>query len=142
VIDKVLVHQSSSTLWVLGVGILIALLFDSIFGYLRQLLMLAATNKIDMRLTRRTFAHLLSLPIDYFETTTAGVVTRHMQQLESIRHFFDRKTVLHRARHHWIIDFFADFVRVFSQAGRHHFSFYAADSRYYRGALAYFSESA
>lgn len=91
VIDKVLVHQSSSTLWVLGVGILIALVFDSIFGYLRQLLMLAATNKIDMRLTRRTFAHLLSLPIDYFETTTAGVVTRHMQQLESIRHFLTGK---------------------------------------------------
>ncbi len=87
VIDKVLVHQSASTLWVLGVGITIALIFDSIFGYLRQLLTLAATNKIDMRLTRRAFGHLLSLPIDYFETTTAGVITRHMQQLEGIRHF-------------------------------------------------------
>lgn len=87
VIDKVLVHQSVSTLWVLGIGIVIALLFDSMFGYLRQILLLAATNKIDMRLTRRCFAHLLSLPIDYFETTTAGVVTRHMQQLESIRNF-------------------------------------------------------
>ena len=40
-----------------------------------------------MRLTRRTFAHLLSLPIDYFETTTAGVITRHMQQVEKIRSF-------------------------------------------------------
>ena len=40
-----------------------------------------------LRLTRRTFAHLLSLPIDFFETTTAGVVTRHMQQLEKIRGF-------------------------------------------------------
>ncbi|MGZ5077206.1 MAG: peptidase domain-containing ABC transporter [Methylobacter sp.] len=87
VIDKVLVHESASTLWVLGAGITIALTFDAIFGYLRQLLTLAATNKIDMRLTRRTFGHLLSLPIDYFETTTAGVITRHMQQLESIRHF-------------------------------------------------------
>lgn len=87
VIDKVLVHQSSSTLTVLGVGIVIALVFDSLFGFLRQILTLAATNKIDMRLTRRTFGHLLSLPIDYFETTTAGVITRHMQQLEKIRGF-------------------------------------------------------
>jgi len=87
VIDKVLVHQSISTLWVLGVGIVVALLFDSMFAYLRQLLTLSATNKIDMRLTRRTFAHLLSLPIDYFETTTAGVITRHMQQVEKIRGF-------------------------------------------------------
>lgn len=87
VIDKVLVHQSASTLWVLGVGIVIALIFDSMFGFLRQILTLSASNKIDMRLTRRTFAHLLSLPIDYFETTTAGVITRHMQQVESIRAF-------------------------------------------------------
>lgn len=87
VIDKVLVHQSSSTLWVLGAGILIALLFEATFGYLRQLLSLTAGNKIDIRLTRRTFSHLLSLPIDYFETTTAGVITRHMQQLERIRAF-------------------------------------------------------
>jgi ATP-binding cassette subfamily B protein len=87
VIDKVLVHQSSSTLWVLSVGVIIALVFDSTFGYLRQLLLLSSTNKIDMQLTRRTFAKLLSLPIDYFELNSAGVVTRHMQQLESIRNF-------------------------------------------------------
>ncbi|TFW18179.1 peptidase domain-containing ABC transporter [Massilia arenosa] len=87
VIDKVLVHQSTSTLMVLGVGIVIALVFDALFGFMRQIITLAATNKIDMRLTRRTFGHLLSLPIDYFETTTAGVITRHMQQLEKIRGF-------------------------------------------------------
>ena len=87
VIDKVLTHQAETTLWVLAIGIVFALIFDSTFGFLRQILTLAATNKIDMRLTRRTFGHLLSLPIDYFETTTAGVVTRHMQQLEKIRNF-------------------------------------------------------
>jgi ATP-binding cassette subfamily B protein len=87
VIDKVLVHQSLSTLWVLGIGIVIALVFDALFGFLRQILTLSATNKIDMRITRRTFSHLLSLPIDYFETTTAGVIARHMQQVEKIRGF-------------------------------------------------------
>lgn len=87
VIDKVLTHQSITTLSVLAVGIVMALLFDAAFGFLRQTLTLAASNKIDMRLTRRTFSHLLSLPIDFFETTSAGVVTRHMQQLEKIRSF-------------------------------------------------------
>ncbi|HZV66251.1 MAG TPA: peptidase domain-containing ABC transporter, partial [Telluria sp.] len=87
VIDKVLTHQSVTTLWVLAIGIVLALGFDATFGFLRQMLTLAATNKIDMRLTRRTFGHLLSLPIDYFETTTAGIITRHMQQLEKIRSF-------------------------------------------------------
>jgi ATP-binding cassette subfamily B protein len=87
VIDKVLVHQSSSTLWVLAIGITAAMVFESVFGYVRQMLLLAATNKIDIRLTRRTFSHLLSLPIDYFETHSAGVIVRHVQQLESIRNF-------------------------------------------------------
>lgn len=87
VIDKVLTHQSVTTLQVLAVGIVMALVFDATFGFLRQTLTLAASNKIDMRLTRRVFAHLLSLPIDFFETTSAGVVTRHMQQLEKIRSF-------------------------------------------------------
>ena len=87
VIDKVMVHQSQSTLFVLGVGVIMALVFESIFSYMRQILTMSATNKIDMRLTRKTFAHLLSLPIDYFETTTAGVITRHMQQVEKIRGF-------------------------------------------------------
>jgi subfamily B ATP-binding cassette protein HlyB/CyaB len=87
VIDKVLTHQSVTTLQVLGVGIVAALVFDSTFGFLRQTLTLAASNKIDMRLTRRVFGHLLSLPIDFFETTSAGVITRHMQQLEKIRSF-------------------------------------------------------
>jgi ATP-binding cassette subfamily B protein len=87
VIDKVLVHHSASTLWVLAAGIAIALLFEATFGFMRQILTLWATNKIDIRLTRRTFAHLLSLPIDYFETTSAGVVVRHMQQMEKIRSF-------------------------------------------------------
>ena len=87
VIDKVLVHQSVSTLWVVGVGVVAALVFESIFAFLRQILTLAASNKIDMSLTRRIFSHLLSLPIDYFETTTAGVITRNMQQVEKIRAF-------------------------------------------------------
>lgn len=87
VIDKVLVHQSSSTLWVLGIGVFAAMIFESVFAYVRQMLLLAATNKIDMRLTRRVFSQMLSLPIDYFETHSAGVVVRHVQQLESIRNF-------------------------------------------------------
>jgi ATP-binding cassette subfamily B protein len=87
VIDKVLVHHSIATLWALGIGIIIALAFEALLGFLRQIITLSASNKIDMRLTRRTFAQLLSLPIAYFESTTAGVITRHMQQVEKIRAF-------------------------------------------------------
>jgi ATP-binding cassette, subfamily B, bacterial HlyB/CyaB len=87
VLDRVLVHQSGATLAVLTVGVVLALAFESIFTYLRQLLLLQATNKIDIRLAIRTFAHLMSLPISYFEVVPGGVTVRHLQQAEKIRGF-------------------------------------------------------
>jgi ATP-binding cassette subfamily B protein len=87
IIDKVLAHQSYSTLHVLGTGIVIALLFDAALDWLRNFLLLNATSKIDVRVATRTFSHLLSLPVSFFEKATAGVLTKHMQQTSSIREF-------------------------------------------------------
>lgn len=88
VIDKVLMHENMSTLVVLTVGVVAVLLFETAFTFLRQFLMLGATNKIDMRLTRLAFTHLMSLPIQYFETRSAGVILRNVYQLEKVRGFF------------------------------------------------------
>jgi len=88
VIDKVLMHENMSTLVVLTVGIVFVMLFEAAFGFLRQFVLLGATNKIDMRLTRMAFGHLLSLPIQYFESRSAGVTLRNIYQLEGIRGFF------------------------------------------------------
>ncbi len=87
VIDKVIVHQGYATLYVLTSGVLIALLFEAAFSYLRQRHLLSATNRIDIRLAKATFGHMLQLPVGFFETRTAGVLTRHMQQAEKIRQF-------------------------------------------------------
>ena len=87
IIDKVLVHESYSTLTVLTVAIVGLLLFEAGFSFMRQTLLLHATNVIDIRLARRTFGKLLSLPIEYFERHTAGVIVRHMQQVQAIRGF-------------------------------------------------------
>ena len=87
VIDKVLVNSALQTLKVLTVGICIALMFDAALGYLRSYLLLHATSKIDIRVATRTFKHMLQLPMTYFEHTTAGVLTKHMQQTNQIREF-------------------------------------------------------
>lgn len=87
VIDKVLVHQVYSTLHVLGIGIAIALIFDAILNFLRSYLLLHATTKIDIRVAKRTFSHLLSLPGHFFDANRAGVLTKHMQQSATIRQF-------------------------------------------------------
>jgi len=87
VIDKVLVHKGLSTLQTLTIGMIILLLFDASFNYIKRTILLYATNKIDMRLTRRTFSHLLYLPIDFFDMSSSGVLLKHMQQTEKIRDF-------------------------------------------------------
>lgn len=86
-IDKVLTHRSYQTLVTLVVVYLLLTVFDGVFNYTRQYLMMFVTTKIDARLASRTFQHLLSLPLAFFEQTTAGILTRHLQQTETIRHF-------------------------------------------------------
>jgi len=87
VIDRVMVHQTYATLYVLVFGVVLALVFDALFGFLRQYLLLHATAKIDLRLAARVFAHLVSLPIAYFERTVSGVVLQHVGQHRRIREF-------------------------------------------------------
>ncbi len=86
-IDKVVPHQAWQTLTVLVLVFVMLAAFDGFFLYARQRLMLLASNKVDARLGSRSFGHLLSLPLSFFETHAAGVLVRHMQQTEKLRHF-------------------------------------------------------
>ncbi len=94
VIDKVLVNQAFTTLQVLGIGMTVALAVGAGLDFLRDYLLLHATNKIDLRVTSRTFRHLLNLPLDFFEHITAGVLTQHMQQTAKIRQFLSGSVFL------------------------------------------------
>jgi len=87
IIDRVLVHHSIGTLNVLIVGMIGATLFETAFMYLRRYLMLYASNKIDAQVGVKTFAKLVSLPMDFFERSSTGVITKNMLQTERIRHF-------------------------------------------------------
>ena len=87
VVDKVLVNRTYYTLNVLGIGILIAILFNTLVEYVRSYLLLFATNKIDISTATKTFQHLMRLPVDFFERVPSGVLLKHMQQTERIRVF-------------------------------------------------------
>ena len=94
VIDKVLVHESFTTLYVLAAGVAIALVFDAMFTFLRRYLLLYATNKVDIRVATKTFGHLLALPISFFERISAGVLVKHMQQAARVREFLTGRLFL------------------------------------------------
>ena len=86
-IDKVIVHRGTQTLAALMLIFAALTLFDGLFAYVRHYLMTVITSKVDARLASRVFQHLLSLPLFFFEATTAGVLARNMQQTDTIRQF-------------------------------------------------------
>jgi subfamily B ATP-binding cassette protein HlyB/CyaB len=87
VIDKVLSHKGYETLMVMVGGILFIGLFDIILQYLRTYALTHTTNRIDVELGRRLFFHLFHLPMNYFETRSAGQTVARVRELETIRSF-------------------------------------------------------
>jgi subfamily B ATP-binding cassette protein HlyB/CyaB len=87
VIDKVVVHQTQSTLVVIGAGMLLFMVFSTIMTWLRQYLVLHTGNRIDAVLGTKVFRHLLRLPLPFFEHRTTGVLVARMQGVDTIRQF-------------------------------------------------------
>ncbi|MGC2855249.1 peptidase domain-containing ABC transporter [Novispirillum sp. DQ9] len=94
IIDKVIPHHSFQTLYVVAGAYIMVTVFEGIFSFLRQYLLLFTSNRIDSRLASRTFSHLLSLPMPFFERAPAGVLIKHMQQTEKIREFLTGRLFL------------------------------------------------
>lgn len=87
IIDKVVVHQTNSTLIVLGVALFMFMLFTSGMSWLRQYLVLHTGNRIDAVLGSQVFRHLLRLPLPYFENRPTGTLVARLHGVETIREF-------------------------------------------------------
>jgi subfamily B ATP-binding cassette protein HlyB/CyaB len=104
VIDKVLVHQSLSTLDVLVIGLLAIATFETVLGILRTYLFAHTTNRIDVELGARLFRHLLALPMAYFQARRVGDSVARVRELENIRNFLTSSALT------LVIDLFFAFV--------------------------------
>jgi len=87
VIDKVLVHNTMSTLNVLAFGFVAISMWEVAFGWLRTRLFSETSQKIDVELGARLFRHLLMLPLSYFEQRRVGDTVTRVRQLETVREF-------------------------------------------------------
>lgn len=86
-IDKVLYYQALSTFFVLSIAMVVLIGFEAIFSYIRNLLVLHLTTRIDVKLNNYLFDKILSLPMDFFEKTQVGKITHDLHQLTRIRTF-------------------------------------------------------
>ena len=87
IIDKVIAHQSQSTLIVLTVALAMFMVFTTGMSWLRQYLVLHTGNRIDAVLGSEVFRHLLHLPLPYFEHRPTGTLVARLHGVETIREF-------------------------------------------------------
>ncbi|MBV8122192.1 MAG: hypothetical protein JO081_19905 [Alphaproteobacteria bacterium] len=86
-IDRVLYYHAVSTLAVLCVGMLAFVIFETIFAYLRRYLIVQLTARVDTKISTYVFDKVLDLPVEFFERTPTGIITRDMSEVFKIRSF-------------------------------------------------------
>lgn len=87
IIDKVIVHESLSTLHVVAIALLGVGIFEAILGVIRLFLFTHTARRLDLNLSSQLFRHLLELPLAYFEARRVGDTVARAQELENIRQF-------------------------------------------------------
>ena len=87
IIDKVVVHQTGSTLVAIAVGLVMFLVFNAGMSWLRQYLVLHTGNRVDAVLGSQVFRHLLRLHLPYFEHRPTGTLIARVHAVETIREF-------------------------------------------------------
>lgn len=93
ILDKVLVHQTISTLNVIAVAFIAVIIFEFLLNLVRNYIFIHTTSKIDSKLGSKLFYHLISLPLVYFENRKVGNIIARVRELDQIREFIANKSV-------------------------------------------------
>lgn len=87
VIDKVLTHRSQATLVVMLIALAGVAVFEMLLSGARHYLFSHTTNRVDVELGARLFAHLMRLPMSFFNSRNSGEIIARVRELESARNF-------------------------------------------------------
>ena len=93
ILDKVLVHQSITTLDVLAFAFVAIMIFEFLLNLARKYIFIHTTSKIDAKLGAKLFKHLFALPFVYFENRKVGNIIARVRELDQIRDFITNKAV-------------------------------------------------
>ncbi|MGY1410464.1 MULTISPECIES: peptidase domain-containing ABC transporter [unclassified Luteimonas] len=85
VVDQVLVSADRDLLAVLGLGFGLALLLQVAIGLLRGWSVVYLSSRLGLQWMGNVFAHLLRLPLDFFEKRHLGDVTSRMSSVQAIQ---------------------------------------------------------
>ena len=85
--DKVIYFKAYNTFFVVCLAMVVLVIFEAVFAYVRQFLIVHLTTRVDVKLGTYMFDKLLNLPIDFFERTQTGKISYDLNQMWRIRTF-------------------------------------------------------
>lgn len=94
IMDKVIIHQSLSTLNVLIIGLIFIAILEGTLKGIREYIYQHTANKIDITLSLKLAQHLFRLPIGYFKSRQTGAIVARIKELDIIREFITKTLLL------------------------------------------------
>lgn len=90
-LDKVLAYEAQSTLYVLTLGVVVALLFSGLLTYGRDYVIGHISTVIESRISGDIFDKLLELPAQTFQTTGHNELETQVMSVVAVRNFISRQ---------------------------------------------------
>jgi ATP-binding cassette, subfamily C, bacteriocin exporter len=84
-VDSVLVRSEGRLLNALGIGMVLIVLFRTLFGLLRQYLVAHVGRKVDLALIAGYARHILGLPLRFFEMRQIGEILSRISDTAKVR---------------------------------------------------------
>lgn len=92
VYDRVVPNQAFVTLWSLGVGVVVAMVFEAVARYVRAHLLDVASKKADLVLGTMLFRQALSIQMEH-KPASSGSFANQLREFESVRDFATSATL-------------------------------------------------
>jgi ATP-binding cassette subfamily C protein LapB len=92
VYDRVVPNQAFVTLWSLGIGVLVAMVFEALIRFVRAHLLDVAAKKADLVLGSMLFRQALSVQMEH-KPASSGSFANQLREFESVRDFTTSATL-------------------------------------------------
>jgi ATP-binding cassette subfamily C protein LapB len=93
VYDRVIPNKAAATLWVLAIGVMLALAFDFTLRIARTRLIDEIGRKLDAKFSQKLFEKVMNLPMTARQGST-GALAKRVAEYELVRDFFASTTVV------------------------------------------------
>ncbi len=93
VVDRILPLKDNNLLTLLGLGMLLLILMQTVSGFLRSTLLIYLQTRVDVDMMLNFFEHLLSLPYRFFQLRLSGDILARVNSNTTIRNILTDQVI-------------------------------------------------